>query len=30
MSPACTSCPAVQTDGRRACIYDKVGSIRMA
>ena len=30
MSPACTSCPAVQADGRRACIYDKVGSIRMA
>jgi MoaA/NifB/PqqE/SkfB family radical SAM enzyme len=30
MSPACTSCPAVQADGRRACIYDKVSSIRMA
>jgi MoaA/NifB/PqqE/SkfB family radical SAM enzyme len=30
MSPACTSCPAVQAYGRRACIYDKVGSIRMA
>jgi MoaA/NifB/PqqE/SkfB family radical SAM enzyme len=24
--PGCTACPAVQADGRRACIYDKVSS----
>ena len=30
MPPACDSCPAVQADGRRACIYDKVSSVRLA
>jgi MoaA/NifB/PqqE/SkfB family radical SAM enzyme len=29
MSPACNSCPAMQTDGTRACIYDKVSSVRL-
>ena len=27
---ACDACPAVQADGRRACIYDKVSSVRSA
>lgn len=26
MPPGCDTCPAVQADGRRACIYDKVSS----
>lgn len=26
----CDACPAVQADGRRACIYDKVSSVRPA
>ena len=26
----CDACPAVQTDGRRACIYDKVSSVGSA
>lgn len=26
----CDSCPAMQADGRRACIYDKVSSARLA
>ena len=30
MSPGCDSCPAMQVDGRRACIYDKVSSVRLA
>jgi MoaA/NifB/PqqE/SkfB family radical SAM enzyme len=30
MSPACSSCPAMSADGRRACIYDKVSSVRLA
>jgi MoaA/NifB/PqqE/SkfB family radical SAM enzyme len=25
--PECDACPAVQADGRRACIYDKVSSV---
>lgn len=25
--PGCNACPAVQADGRRACIYDKVSSV---
>ena len=25
--PGCGACPAVQADGRRACIYDKVSSV---
>ena len=25
--PGCNACPAVQADGRRACIYDKVRSV---
>ena len=29
MSPECASCPAMQADGRRACIYDKVSSVRL-
>ncbi len=29
MSPACDSCPALQAGGRRACIYDKVSSVRL-
>ena len=28
MAPSCDACPAVQADGRRACIYDKVSSAR--
>jgi hypothetical protein len=23
----CDACPAMQADGRRACIYDKVSSV---
>ena len=30
MSPECASCPAMQADSRRACIYDKVSSVRLA
>jgi MoaA/NifB/PqqE/SkfB family radical SAM enzyme len=26
--PGCNACPAMQADGRRACIYDKVSSAR--
>lgn len=26
--PGCDACPAMQADGRRACIYDKVSSAR--
>jgi MoaA/NifB/PqqE/SkfB family radical SAM enzyme len=29
-SPTCSSCPAMPADGRRACIYDKVSSVRLA
>jgi MoaA/NifB/PqqE/SkfB family radical SAM enzyme len=28
--PGCDACPAVQADGRHACIYDKVSSTRSA
>lgn len=27
MPPLCNACPAMQADGRRACIYDKVSSV---
>ena len=27
MPPGCNACPALQADGRRACIYDKVSSV---
>jgi MoaA/NifB/PqqE/SkfB family radical SAM enzyme len=30
MTPACNSCPAMQANGRCACIYDKVSSVRLA
>lgn len=30
MSATCSSCPVMQADGRRACIYDKVSSVRLA
>ncbi len=30
MPPACDSCPAMPAGGRRACIYDKVSSVRLA
>ena len=26
----CDTCPAMQADGRRACIYDKVSSAQLA
>jgi hypothetical protein len=26
--PSCDSCPVMRADGRRACIYDKVSSVR--
>jgi MoaA/NifB/PqqE/SkfB family radical SAM enzyme len=28
--PGCDTCPAMQADGRRACIYDKVSSVHSA
>jgi MoaA/NifB/PqqE/SkfB family radical SAM enzyme len=28
--PGCNACPAMQADGRRACIYDKVSSARFS
>ena len=28
MLPSCDACPVMQAYGRRACIYDKVSSVR--
>lgn len=29
MPPSCDRCPVMRADGRRACIYDKVGSLSL-